>query len=80
MYVGAQYFGTSKPEMEFLVRHGVTHFDASVDNMEVDTLIRHREEAGAYGVELEMVHIPPMDSIPLAKDPQRDQDIEQFHR
>ncbi len=80
MYVGAQYFGTSKQEMEFLVRHGVIHFDASVDNMEADTLIRHREEAAAYGVELEMVHITPMDSIPLAKDPQRDQDIEKFHR
>ena len=35
MYVGTQYFGTSKTEMEFLVRHGVTHFDATVEDMEV---------------------------------------------
>ena len=30
MYVGTQSFGTSKKEMEFLTRHGVTHLDASV--------------------------------------------------
>ena len=78
MYAGTQYLGTSKTEMEFLVRHGVTHFDAAVDGMDVDTLKRHREEAAAYGVELEMVHVTPMDSIPMARDPQRDQDIEKF--
>ncbi len=76
MYVGTQYFGTSKKEMEFLARHGVTHFDARVDGMDVDTLMRHREEAATCGVELEMVHIKPLDSIPMAKDPQRDRDIE----
>ena len=76
MYVGTQYFGTSKIEMEFLTRHGVTHFDASVDGMDAETLTRHREEAAAHGVELEMVHITPLDSIPMAKDPQRDKDIE----
>ena len=76
MYVGTQYFGTSKVEMEFLARHGVMHFDATVDGMDVDTLTRHREEAAVHGVKLEMVHIPPHDSIPLAEDPQRDRDIE----
>ena len=76
MYAGAQYFRTSKREMEFLARHGVTHFDATVDGMDVDTLTRHREEAAAHGVKLEMVHIKPLDSIPMAKDPQRDKDIE----
>jgi len=76
MYVGTQYLGTSKVEMEFLVRHGVTHFDATVDGMDAETLTRHREEAAAYGVELEMVHIKPLDSIPMAKHPQRDRDIE----
>ena len=39
MYVGTQYLGTSKVEMEFLVRHGVTHFDATVDDMKPETLI-----------------------------------------
>ena len=71
MYVGTQYFGTSKLEMEFLTRHGVTHFDATVDDMEADTLARHREEAAAYGVGLEMVHFAPLDSIPMARDPHR---------
>ena len=78
MYVGTQYLGTSKVEMEFLVRHGVTHFDATVDDMKPETLIRHKEEAAAHGVKLEMVHIKPMDSIPMATDPQRQQDIETF--
>ena len=78
MYAGTQYLGTSKVEMEFLVRHGVTHFDATVDNMELETLTRHKEEAAAHGVKLEMVHIKPMDSIPMARDPQRQQDIDTF--
>ncbi len=77
MYVGTQYLGTSKMEMEFLVRHGVNHFDATVDDLEADTLIRHREEAAAFGVELEMVHIRPnLHSIAMALDPQRDRDID----
>ena len=58
MYVGTQYFGTSKMEMEFLVRHGVTHFDARVGGYDVATLKRNREEAAEHGVELEMIHIP----------------------
>ena len=66
MYVGTQYFSTSKLEMEFLTRHGVTHFDATVENMEADTLKRHREEAAKYGVDLEMVHLQsPRRSIQL---------------
>ena len=80
MYVGTQYLGTSKVEMEFLLRHGVTHFDATVDDMKPETLIRHKEEAAAHGVKLEMVHIKPMDSIPMAADPQRQKDIETFCR
>lgn len=76
MYVGTQYFGTSKTEMEFLVRHGVTHFDARVEDLEVDTLVRHREAAAAYGVELEMVHVAPLDNIGLAKDPERERDLD----
>ena len=78
MYVGTQYFGTSKQEMEYLVRHNVTHFDATVDGMDVDTLSRHREEAAAHGVELEMVHVTPLDSIPMAQDPQRDRDLDKL--
>jgi mannonate dehydratase len=62
--------------MEFLTLHGVTHFDATVDGFEAETLARHREEAAGQGVELEMVHIPWQDSIGLAKDPERDRDID----
>lgn len=66
MYVGTQYFGTSKLEMEYLVRHGVTHFDATVDGYDVETLKRHKDEAAQYGVDFEMVHIPWQDAIGLA--------------
>ena len=80
MYVGTQHFGTSRTEMEFLVRHGVNHFDASVADMEVDTLRRYREEAAAYGVELEMVHVKPMLNVTMANDPERDREIDGFCR
>ena len=76
MYVGTQGIGTSKMELEFLVRHGVTHMDAVVDGTDVETLTRHREEAAAEGVELETIHIDLPRSITLAQDPQRDRDLD----
>ena len=75
MHVGVQGIGTSKTELEFLVRHGVTHMDASVENTEVETLLRHKEEAASEGVSLEMIHITLPQSIILAQDPQRDRDL-----
>jgi mannonate dehydratase len=78
MYPGTQYLGTSRIEMEFLTRHGVKHFDATVDGMDVETLSRHREEAAAHGVELEMVHVKPVLNAAMAKDPERDREIETF--
>jgi mannonate dehydratase len=78
MYVGTQYFGTSKTEMEFLTRHGVNHFDATVEDMEVATLTRHREAAAAHGVDLEMVHVKPMLNVTAARDPERQQEIDTF--
>ena len=75
MHVGVQGVGTSKPELQFLVRHGVTHMDAPVENTEVETLLRHKEEAAAEGVSLEMIHIGIPQSITLAQDPQRDRDL-----
>ena len=77
MHVGVQGLGTKKMDLQFLVRHGVTHMDAAVDNTEVDTLVRHREEAAAEGVSLEMIHIGLPRSIPLALDPQRDRDLDE---
>ena len=76
MHVGVQGIGTSKTELRFLVRHGVTHMDATVENTEVETLLRHREEAGQEGVSLEMIHIGLPSSITLAQHPQRDKDID----
>jgi len=76
MYVGTQGIGTTKVELEFLVRHGVTHMDGAVADTEVDTLRRHREEAAAEGVSLEMIHINLPKSITLAQDQQRDRDLD----
>ena len=76
MYAGCQAFGTSRHELQFMVRHGVTHMDTTIDPDDLDLLRRGREEAAAEGVELEMIHIPIAESITLAEDPQRDRDID----
>ena len=76
MHVGVQGIGTSSKELAFLVRHGVTHMDASVKDTETETLIRHKEEAAEAGVSLEMIHIGLPRSITLAQDPQRDRDLD----
>lgn len=76
MHVGVQGVGTSTKELEFLVRHGVKHMDASVKGTQPDTLMKHKDEAAAAGVSLEMIHIGIPRSITLAQDPQRDKDIE----
>ena len=57
MHVGVQGIGTSEKELQFLVRHGVTHMDASVEDNEVETLLRHKEKADQWDVSLEMIHI-----------------------
>lgn len=80
MYVGSQGFGTSRIEMEFLLRHGVTHVDGIVKDNELDTLVRHREEAAAAGVNVEMIHIGLPESITLALDPGRDRDLDEVCR
>ena len=76
MHVGVQGIGTSKHELQFLVRHGVTHMDASVADTKAETLTRHRDEAAVEGVSLEMIHIRLARSITLAHDPQRDRDLD----
>lgn len=78
MYVGCQGIGTSKHELQFLTRHGVTHMDATLDPDDIDLLTRSREAAAAEGVELEMIHIPIAESITLADDPQRDKDLDKI--
>ena len=80
MYVGVQGIGTSKIELEFLRRHGVTHMDSNADAGNLDELVQQRETAAAAGVNLEMIHIPLAESIPLAVEPQRDQDIDEICR
>ena len=78
MHVGVQGIGTSPKELAFLVRHGVTHMDASVEDTETETLVRHKAEAAEAGVSFEMIHIGLPGSITLAQDPQRDTDMMPF--
>ena len=82
MHVGCQYFATDPISMSYLQRFGVSHIDVRVDDMEVETLTRVRDEAAAYDISLELVHLPGgcADSIKLAQDPQRDRDIDEFCR
>lgn len=80
MHVGEQGIQTIKPELQFVVRHGVRHIDAAAEDTEVDTLRRHVEEAAAEGVTVEMIHIGLPTSITLARDPQRDRDIAEVCR
>lgn len=65
MHVGVQGIGTSKHELQFLVRHGVTHMDAIVPDTEVETLQRHRQEADDEGVSLDMIHVDLPTSITM---------------
>ena len=80
MHVGVQGIGTSKVELEFLVRHGVTHMDAVVEDNEIETLVRHKAAAAEYGVSMESIHIGVPKSITLARDPQRDRDLDEVCR
>ena len=81
MYVGVQGVGTSKHELQFLTRHGVTHMDESGDDPgDLDALLRSREAASAEGVELEMIHIAIHDSIVRGQDPDRDGHLDEICR
>ena len=76
MYVGCQGFGTSKHELQFMTRHGVTHMDTTIEPGDLDSLKRSREEAAVEGVQLEMIHIPIAESITHKLD-DRDRDIDE---
>ena len=69
MHVGVQGIGTSKMELQFLTRHGVTHMDAQVDGNDAETLTRHRQEAADEGVSLEMIHYDQRAALPWPKIP-----------
>ena len=65
MYVGVQGIGTSKIELEFLRRHGVTHMDSNADAGNLDELVQQRETAAAAGVLLAVfpVVFQPLDGL-----------------
>ena len=76
MYVGVQGIGTSRHELEFLLRHGVSHMDTTIDPQNLEKIVVQREAAATLGVELEMLHIPMPESITHGVDPQRDRDLD----
>ena len=43
-------------------------------------MLKHKEEAAAFGVSLESTHISILRSITLARDPQRDKDLDEVCR
>ena len=81
MHVGDQSVGLTTPELQFLVRHGVTHVDASLggrDNifrLSVDDIREAMAVAAAEGVVIEMTHLDVPRTVILAQDPERDADI-----
>ena len=84
MYVGDQDVDLSRPALQFLVRHGVRNVDAIIGGARDAALTLGEadfreaiETAAVEGVKLEMTHINLPESITLAQDPQRDEDISQ---
>ena len=62
MYVGCQNFGFTQTELEFLVRHGVSHIDANhglAKPLTLESLLEARQAAADRGVNLEMIHVLP---------------------
>jgi mannonate dehydratase len=85
MHVGHQYCGTSRAELEFVARHGVTHIDCSLaaDNSNPDgpalseaNLRDAMAACVAAGVSLEMVHVELPRSI-IRGDPARERDVQE---
>ena len=80
MHVGVQGMSTERIDLQFLRRHGVTHMNGGVEDMEVETLVRHRETAAAEGISFEATHVGVGRNITLARDPERDRELDEFCR
>ena len=80
MHVGVQGMSTAKIDLQFLRRHGVTHMNGGVEDMEVETLVQHREAAAAEGISFEATHVGVGCNITLARDPERDRELDEFCR
>ncbi|MEZ4699158.1 MAG: mannonate dehydratase [Rhodothermales bacterium] len=95
MKVGCQHGGVTKENLEFLARHGVYHMDAGSPRLiegvgwDLDDSLRIVDAAGAYGIRVVAYHLPLTSAgidrvatphIMLAKDPERDREIEMIQQ
>ena len=76
MYVGAQAFGTSVKELQFLTRHGVNHLDGPTFGWVLDDMLRAKEQCAEHGVSYESVHVEIGRNVTLGKSPERDREID----
>ncbi len=76
MHVGAQGFGISRRELEFLARHGVEHLDGPTFDWNKEEILKGRETCASFGVSLDMVHVDIGRNVTLGKSPERDREID----
>ena len=91
MKVGCQHGGANKENFEFLARHGVFNMDPGRPQMiegvgwDLEDSLRIVEAADKYGISIDAYHLPlssagidrvATPNIMLAKDPERDREIE----
>ena len=89
--VGCQHGGTDKENLEFLARYGVFNMDGGAPKFiegvgwDLDDSLKKREACEKYGISLDAYHLPlssaginkvSTPNIFLAKDPERDREIE----
>ncbi|MFT7034287.1 MAG: mannonate dehydratase [Cyclobacteriaceae bacterium] len=95
MKVGCQHGGTGVKNLEFLARHGVFNMDGGAPKLikgvgwDLEDSLKKQEDCNKYGISLDAYHLPlssagiervAMPSIMLAKDPERDRDIEMMQQ
>ena len=95
MKVGCQHGGTGKENLEFLARHGVFNMDGGAPKVipgvgwDLEDSLAKKEACEKYGISLDAYHLPlssagykrvATPNIMLAKDPERDKEIEMIQQ
>ena len=95
MKVGCQHGGTGKENLEFLARHGVFNMDGGAPKVipgvgwDLEDSLAMKEACEKYGISLDAYHLPlssagykrvATPNIMLAKDPERDKEIEMIQQ
>jgi len=95
MKVGCQHGGTGKENLEYLARHGVFNIDGGSPKFiegvgwDLEDSLKKKEACEKYGISLDAYHLPlssagisrvSTPNIMLAKDPERDREIEMIQQ